>query len=104
MLWNIIDNRTRRYRWTTVNAIVEAVEHDNSCADAEQAPEGDPLVTVDYDALEAVSVNEAIEWAMGQPCPVTLYLYDEGGGFSDDEEHFHNMSVRFEADEDDLPG
>ncbi len=83
MLWNIIDNRTRRYRWKTVNAIVESVEHDNCCLDADQAPESDPLVTVDYEALEAVSVHEAIRWAMGQPCPVTLYFYDEGGGFSD---------------------
>jgi hypothetical protein len=100
VLWNIIDNRTRRYRWKTVNAVVEAVEHDNSCLDADQAPDSDPLSTVDYDALEAISVYEAIEWAMEQPCPVTLYLYDEGAGFSDDEEHFHNMAVRFEADDD----
>jgi hypothetical protein len=80
-----------------VNAIVEAVEHDNSCLDADQAPDSDPLVTVDYDALEAVSVYEAIKWAMEQPCPVTLYLYDEGGGFNDDEEHVHTMAVRFEG-------
>ncbi len=100
MLWNIIDNRTRPYRWQTVNAIVEAVEHDNGCPDADQAPESDPLVSVDYAALEAVSVHEAIKWAMEQPCPVTLYLYDEEGGFSDDEEHFHNMAIRFEADYD----
>lgn len=100
MLWNIVDNRTRRYRWKSVNAIVEAVEHDNSCPDADQAPASDPLVSVDYDALEAVSVNEAVKWAMEQPCPVTLFLYDEGGGFSDDGEHFYNMSVRFDADGD----
>ncbi|WP_426267007.1 hypothetical protein [Sphingomonas sp. LHG3443-2] len=37
---------------------------------------------------------------MEQPSPVTLFLYDEGGGFSDDEEHFHNMAVRFDADGD----
>ena len=98
MLWNIVDDRTRRYRWKSVNAIVEAVEHDNSCPDADQAPESDPSVSVDYDALEAVSVNEAIKWATEQPCPVTLFLYDQGGGFSDDEEHFHNMAVRFDAD------
>ncbi|WP_426267008.1 hypothetical protein [Sphingomonas sp. LHG3443-2] len=61
MLWNIVDNRTRRYRWKSVNATVEAVEHDNSCPDSDQAPESDPLVSVDYDALEAVSVNEAIK-------------------------------------------
>ena len=35
---------------------------------------------------------EAVELAMGQPCPVTLYLYDEGGGFSDDE-HFNALEI-----------
>ena len=78
-----------------MNAIVEAIEHDNSCPDADQAPESDPKVTVDYDALEAVSVSEAVKWAASQPCPVTLYLYDPGGGFGD-EEHFANMEVRFD--------
>ncbi len=38
MIWNIVDNRTRTYRWKTINAIVEAVEHDNSCQDSDQAP------------------------------------------------------------------
>ena len=84
MLWNIVDHRTRRYRWKSVNAIVEAIEHDNSCADADQAPSSDPSAYVIYDALEAVSVNEAVRWAMEQPCPVTLYLYDEGQGFTDE--------------------
>ena len=98
MLWNIIDYRTRPYRWREVNAIVEAIEHDNSCPDADQAPESDPKVVVDYEALEAVSVFEAVEWAQGQPCPVTLYLYDLGAGFEEDE-HFTNMGVRF-GDED----
>ena len=96
MIWNIVDNRQRRYRWKVVNAIVEAVEHDNSCRDADQAPESHPLVTVDYAALEAVSVNEAIRWAMDQPCPVTLYLYDEGQGFAA-EGHFQGMEVRFSS-------
>ncbi len=94
MLWNVIDKRARPYRWREVNAIVEAVEHDNSCADADQAPASDPAITVDYDALEAVSVQEAIAWANAQPCPVTLYLYDLGGGFADDE-HFNEMGKRF---------
>jgi hypothetical protein len=96
MLWNIIDRRTRPYRWREVNAIVEATEHDNTCKDADQAPESDPIVTVDYDALEAVSVSEAMKWAEQQPCPVTLYLYDQGSGFGD-EEHFTNCEVRFDT-------
>jgi len=96
MLWNVIDRRTRPYRWREVNAIVEAIEHDNSCADADQAPESDPLLTVDYDALEAVSVQEAIAWPNGQRCPVTLYLYDLGGGFT--------SSVNVDAVEDRFSG
>lgn len=97
MIWNIIDNRKRKYRWREVNAIVEATEHDNSCQDADQAPESDVMMVVDYEALEAVSVEEAIKWADGQPCPVTLYLYDLGDGLTDDE-HFTNQGVRFEGD------
>jgi hypothetical protein len=64
MLRNVIDKRTRPYRWREVNAIVEAVEHDKSCADADQAPESDPSLTVDYASLEAVSVQKAITWAV----------------------------------------
>jgi hypothetical protein len=94
MLWNIIDHRTRPYRWREVNAIVEAIEHDNSCDDADQAPESDPKVTVDYEALEAISVSEAVKWAEGQACPVTLYLYDVGSGFAE-EEHFSKRGVSF---------
>lgn len=97
MLWNVIDIRTRPYRWREVNAIIEAVEHDNSCKDADQAPASDPSLTVDYDALEAVSVHEAVKWANDQRCPVTLYLYDLGDGFSD-EEHFDEVANRFPDD------
>jgi len=85
MLCNIIDRRTRPYRWREVNAIVEATEHDNSCQGADRAPKSDPGVTVLYGALEAVSVAEAVRWAEGQLCPVTLYLYDLGSGFSSEE-------------------
>ena len=94
MIWNIVDRRNRQYRWREVNAIVEATEHDNSCNDADQAPESDASLTVDYASLEAVTVNEAITWANGQPCPVTLYLYDVGRGFAD-EEHFSAVGNRF---------
>ena len=81
-----------------MNAIVEAVEHDNSCLDADQAPESDPTLVVDYDALEGVSVEEAVRWASGQRCPVTLFLYDAGRGFKA-EEHFNAVANRFIADE-----
>ena len=95
MIWNIIDRRERPYRWREVNAIVEAVEHDNSCKDADQAPDSDSSLVVDYDAPEAVSVQEAVDWASKQRCPVTLYLYDVGKGFSN-EEHFNAAGNRFE--------
>lgn len=97
MLWNVIDRRDYPYRWREVNAVVEAVEHDNSCPDSDQAPESDPSLVVDYDALEAVSVREAIAWANSQRCPVTLFLYDVGRGFGD-EENFHAQAVRFPDD------
>ena len=94
MIWNIVDHRARPYRWREVDVIVEAVEHDNSCRDADQAPESDPILVVDYDALEGVSVREAIDWANKQRCPVTLYLYDRGKAFAN-EEHFEAMRIRF---------
>jgi len=94
MIWNIIDRRTRPYRWRLVNAIVEAIEHDNSCLDADQAPASDPSMTVDYDELEAVSVQDAVTWANQQPCAVTLYLYDLGSGFADSV-HFPEQATRF---------
>ncbi len=42
-------------------------------------------------------MREAIAWANEQRCPVTLYLYDLGKGFAD-EEHFHAAASRFEGD------
>ncbi|GAO39890.1 hypothetical protein SCH01S_39_01750 [Sphingomonas changbaiensis NBRC 104936] len=98
MIWNIIDRRERPYRWREVNAIIEAVEHDNSCQDADQAPDSDPVLIVDYDALEAVSVAEAVKWANEQRCPVTLYLYDSGRGF-EAEEHFQAVGNRLQNDD-----
>ena len=76
MIWNIIDRRNRPYRWKRVNAIIEAVENDNSCEDADQAP-NDPD-RIDYDEREFISVAEAVAWANGQTCAVTLYIYDGG--------------------------
>lgn len=38
MIWNIVDRRSRAFRWKLINAIIEAIEHDNSVADADQAP------------------------------------------------------------------
>jgi len=100
MIWNIIDRRKRRYRWKCINAIIEAVEHDNSCEDSDQAPEADVLTVIDYDELEAVSIQKAVDWANAKQSAVTLYIYDEGDGITsgdEDEEtvHFNESSNRF---------
>ncbi len=80
MIWNIIDRRTRPYRWARINAIIEATCQDNMCADTDIAPEPDAETHIVYDEREGVSLNEAINWANTQTCQVTLYLYDEGQG------------------------
>ncbi|ESQ90778.1 hypothetical protein ABAC460_08070 [Asticcacaulis sp. AC460] len=79
MIANIIDKRTRPYRWKRIQAIIEAVWHDNACADSDQADVGtEDGEYILYDARDGISVSEAISWAHGFVCPVTLYLYDEG--------------------------
>lgn len=94
MIWNVIDRRERPYRWKCINAIIEAVEHDNSCADADQAPASDPAQAIDYDQREGISVQEAIAWANEARCPVALYLYDAGEGTTR-EGHFTAAGDRF---------
>lgn len=78
MICNIIDRRTRPYRWREVNAIIEATSHDNACEDADQQRPTDDDLT--YDQLENITVAKAIAWANKEMCPVTLYLYDKGTG------------------------
>ena len=79
-IWNIIERRARPYRWLRVNAIIEAVEHDNSVADADQAP--DDANSILYDERNSITVAEAVRWATDERSRVTLYLYDEGEGTS----------------------
>lgn len=97
MIGNIIDRRKHPYRWRTVNAVVEALEHDNSVSDSDQAEEADVNTVVDYDERLSVSVQEAVLWASGQSCVVTLYLYDLGDG-PERTVHFDAQGIRF-ADE-----
>lgn len=80
MIWNIVDRRKRPQRWRKINAIIEPTWHDNSCADADEAEEmpGDDDFSIDQ--REGVSLAEAITWASDAPCPVTLFIYDEGDG------------------------
>ncbi|QYE32956.1 hypothetical protein KZX46_02055 (plasmid) [Polymorphobacter sp. PAMC 29334] len=78
MIYNVIDQRTRPYRWREVNAIIEATSHDNACMDADQQPPAD--ADLDYGERENITLQEGIAWASEQSCPVTLYLYDKGSG------------------------
>lgn len=78
MIWNIIDRRSRPYRWKRINAIIEATENDNSVRDADQAPDAPQTELILYDEREGISIAEAVKWASAQRRPVTLYIYDEG--------------------------
>ncbi|HKD22080.1 MAG TPA: hypothetical protein VKB71_08695, partial [Rhizomicrobium sp.] len=76
MIWNLVDRRSRPFRWKSITAIVEPTYHDNTCPDSERAPQ-----TVDdtvYEEREAISVADAVAWAEALPYPATLYLYDLG--------------------------
>jgi hypothetical protein len=74
MIANVIDRRTRPYRWKRVNAVVEPAWHDNKCQDPDQAT---PAVgELDYEEKAGISVKEAIAWAEDLPYSVTLYLSD----------------------------
>ena len=84
VIWNIVDERKRHYRWKVINAFIESVDHDNSCEDADQAPSPKwDSERVDYDQRIGISVTEAVEWAHKHPAAVTLYLWDEGEGLSE---------------------
>ena len=75
MITNIIDRRTNPYRWKTVDVIVEATWHDNSCP-GDQAPYD--YREPDYDERRSISLSDAVSWAMSLDVSLTLYVYDEG--------------------------
>jgi hypothetical protein len=47
MIWNIVDRRTRLFRWRAADAVIEAVENEDSCSDADQAPEAGVSIALD---------------------------------------------------------
>lgn len=78
MIWNIVDNRKRKYRWLEINAVIENTCHDNSCGDSDQAPESDAGTL--YDQRKNILLHDAIIWAENATGMLTLYLYDKGDG------------------------
>ena len=79
---NIIDRRSRPYRFLKVNAIIEPTRHDNRCKNADRAKPNRKMDKdwVGYDNLKNVMVANAIQWADAHTDTVTLYLYDKDGG------------------------
>jgi hypothetical protein len=78
MIWNIVDRRKRSHRWKRINAIIEPTWHDNRKPDADQA---EPSAgEAQYDQRENIGLADAVVWASALRYPVTLFLYDEGGG------------------------
>lgn len=80
MIWNIVDNRKRKYRWRCVNAVIEPTWQDNSCQDCDQVEASDSMDVSVYEESAGISLADAIAWANERSYPVTLYVYDEGGG------------------------
>jgi len=78
VITNIIDRRTRPYRWRKVNAVAEATSNDHNVPDSDlQEYQANDLV---YDELLGCPLSEVIAWGQQFESAVTLYLYDEGGG------------------------
>lgn len=79
---NIIDNRTNKYHWKFIDAIVEPIWQDNSVKGSDIFDEeisGEILKTVSsYNENVSVSLEQAVNWAQNFKYPVTLYLYDVG--------------------------
>ena len=75
MIVNMIDLRSRPYRWSAVLAVVEAAAKDNAAEDADMVDAGIGI-EIDYAEREGISVREAVLWADRLEGMVTLYLYD----------------------------
>lgn len=75
MIVNVIDLRSRQYRWASVLAVVEAASKDNWAEDSDQVGTG-VGVEIDYAERDGISVREAVLWADRLEGMVTLYLYD----------------------------
>ena len=75
MIVNLIDLRSRQYRWASVLAVVEAAAKDNEAEDADKVGRG-MGIEIDYAERDGISVREAVLWADRLEGMVTLYLYD----------------------------
>ena len=78
MISNIIDRRTRQYRWKKITAIVEPTDHDDAVSGSdEEIPEPGSIV---YDERAEISVADAIAWAASLPFAATSPSVRLGSG------------------------
>lgn len=83
MLFNVVDHRTKKFRWAEITAIVEPTIHDETCVESDVVPAGLREYTgVGYAEKPKCSFQEAVKWAEEFDFPVTLYVYDLGDGIS----------------------
>lgn len=75
MIVNVIDLRSRQYRWASILAVVEAASKDNTAEDSDKVG-GGVGIEIDYAERDGISVREAVLWADRLEGMVTLYLYD----------------------------
>ena len=75
MIVNLVDLRSRPYRWTSVLAVCEAAVKDNNAEDSDQIKPSFGA-EIDYAEREGISVREAVLWAEQLGGLVTLHLYD----------------------------
>lgn len=78
MLINVIDHRTKPYRWRSVDVALEPTHHDNSVKDSDRAAKSEVHEGLGYEELERVPLSDALEWAGRQKYDATLYIYDAG--------------------------
>ncbi len=75
MIVNLIDLRSRPYRWKSVLAVCESAVKDNEAEDSDLIAPG-VGVEVEYAERDGVSLREAVLWAEQLGGLVTLYIYD----------------------------
>lgn len=78
MIWNIVDHRKHKYRWSKIDAVIEDTSHDNAVENSDYVEASTDEAYVQCEGKAGISIHEAICWAENLPGRVTLFLYDFG--------------------------
>lgn len=74
---NVIDNRSKKYRWKKVNVMAEPTYMDNRRSKRGGIDEGEKPKTLWHQAdLNGVSIQEALAWANKYDSETTLTISD----------------------------